>query len=34
MRKNIGKLPPLQKKNDESNPQAEGIRPLEKTSHE
>ena len=32
MKKNIGKLPHLQHKSDESNPQHEGIRPPEKTS--
>lgn len=32
MRKNIGKLPHLQKKSDEVKEQAEGIRPLDKTS--
>jgi hypothetical protein len=32
MRKNIGKLPHLQKKTDESDPQAEGFRAVEKSS--
>jgi hypothetical protein len=32
MKKNIGKLPHLQHKEDETNPQAEGFRTLEKTS--
>ena len=32
LKKNIGKLPHLQHKSDETNPQAEGFRTLEKTS--
>ena len=32
MRKNIGKLPHLQHKSDEANPQAEGVRAPDKTS--
>ena len=32
MKKNIGKLPHLQHKSDETNPQPEGFRTLEKTS--
>ena len=32
MKKNIGKLPHLQHKSDETNPHAEGVRPPEKTS--
>ena len=32
MKKNIGKLPHLQHKSDETNPQAEGFRGMEKTS--
>mgnify|MGYP003584997800 FL=1 len=32
MKKNIGKLPHLQHKSDETNAQAEGFRTLEKTS--
>ena len=32
LKKNIGKLPHLQHKSDETNPQAEGFRALEKTS--
>lgn len=32
MKKNIGKLPHLQHKEDETNPQAAGFRALEKTS--
>lgn len=32
MKKNIGKLPHLQQKSDEANPQTEGFRSMDKTS--